>query len=206
MNNLAFPVNIKTVKMQDDTWEIYYPALTCLENKKIMQQLNEALYQDMRHLILEQFKEQDAKDFAQMIGHYELKTNERNLISLTQSNYAIRPQAANGLTLMKACTANIKTGEVFQLKDLFKKSSNYVEVLSNHIRKQMKKRGIPSLDNAVTIEKNQDFYVADKCLIIFFQELEITPHYVGIPVFPISVFELEDIINESCPLATMLPS
>lgn len=206
MNDFAFPVNVKTIAMKDNEWEIYYPALVCLTNQKVMQGLNERIYQNMRQLVLDQFSSQETRTFAQMIGQYEIKTNERNLISLTQSNYAIKAQAANGLTIMNSLTADTKTGEVFRLQDLFKINSNYVDVLSAHVRHQLKARNIPTFEESVTIKKNQPFYIADKCLVLYFQAIEITPHYVGIPVFPISVFDLEDIIKKGGPLDRLTPS
>ena len=196
MNDFAFPVNVKTIEMKDREWEIYYPALICLTNQSMMKQLNEAIYQKMRRLVLNQFAAQQTNTFAQMIGQYEIKTNERSLFSLTQSNYAIKPQAANGLSIMNSLTADTKTGETFRLQDLFKKGSNYIDVLSAHVRHQLKVRDIPTFEESVTIKKNQPFYIADKCLVLYFQALEITPHYVGIPMFPISVFDLEDITKD----------
>lgn len=44
MNDIAFPVNIKTIKMKDKEWEIHYPATICLTDQKIMRGLNEAIY------------------------------------------------------------------------------------------------------------------------------------------------------------------
>lgn len=206
MNDFAFPVNVKTIEMKDKEWKIYYPALICLTNQNIMRRLNETTYQNMRQLVLEQFATQETNTFAQMIGQFEVKTNERSLISVTQSNYAIMPQAANGLTIMNSLTADTKTGEVFQLQDLFQKSSNYTEVLSAHVRHQLKVRGIPTLEESVTIKKNQPFYITDKCLVLYFQALEITPHYVGIPVFPISIFDLKDIMKDGGPLDRLVSS
>src|SRR5699024_11210095 len=111
MSHFAFPVNIKTIEMRDKEWEIYYPALTCLKDKRVMKQLNEEIYQQMRQLVLDQFSAQETNRFAQMIGQYEIKSNERNIISLTQSNYAIMPQAANGLNLMNSLQQILKQGE-----------------------------------------------------------------------------------------------
>lgn len=155
---------------------------------------------------MNQFVAQETNTFAQMVSQYEMKTNERNLISLTQFNYAIKPQAANGLTMMDSLTADTKTGETFRLQDLFKKDSNYIEVLSTQVRRQVKERKIPTFEESVRIKKNQPFYIADKCLVLYFPALEVTPHYVGIPVFPISVFGLEDISKASGPLNRLMHS
>ena len=40
-------------------------------------------------------------------------------------------------------------------------------------------------------------------LVIYFQLYEITPYVEGLPMFPISVFELADIIRENSPLSRL---
>src|SRR5690625_7638876 len=42
-----------------------------------------------------------ADAFTEMIGTFEIKTNERNVLSLTLTNYAIAYHYAHGLTLKK---------------------------------------------------------------------------------------------------------
>ncbi|MFB4164355.1 hypothetical protein ACE1TI_11090 [Alteribacillus sp. JSM 102045] len=41
--------------------------------------------------------------------------------------------------------------------------------------------------------------MADKTLVIYFDEYDITPGYVGFPMFPIVTFELQDIVKEDRP-------
>src|SRR5699024_6534735 len=106
----------------------------------------------MRQLVLDQFYAQETNRFAQMIGQYEIKSNERNIISLTQSNDAIMPQAANGLNLMNSLTADTKTGSTYRIQDLFKEGRNYREVVSAHVRRQLKERGMTRFDEHVTIK------------------------------------------------------
>src|SRR5699024_11901197 len=102
------------------------------------------------------------------------------------------------------CSADLTSGKIYHLKDLFKQGSDYVNVLSNHVKQQIKARDIPILNDFDKISKNQDFYIADKCLVLYFQLYEITPYYIGFPMFPISVYSLEDIVRESGPLGRML--
>ena len=90
-----------------------------------------------------------------------------------------------------------------QLEDLFIPGSNYVEVISNHIQQQIEKRNIQLLDDFTTIQPQQDFYIADKTLVIYFQLYEITPYVEGLPMFPISVFDLMDIMGENSPLSRL---
>ena len=86
---------------------------------------------------------------------------------------------------------------------MFIPGSNYVEVISNHIQQQIQQRNIQLLDDFTTIQPQQDFYIADKTLVIYFQLYEITPYVEGLPMFPISVFDLMDSIDENSPLSRL---
>ena len=86
---------------------------------------------------------------------------------------------------------------------MFIPGSNYVEVISNHIQQQIQQRNIQLLDDFTTIQPQQDFYIADKTLVIYFQLYEITPYVEGLPMFPISVFDLMDIMGENSPLSRL---
>ena len=77
-------------------------------------------------------------------------------------------------------------------------------VLSEKIKKQIKERDIPVLGEFNKIRIDQDYYIADLSLVIFFQLYEITPYVYGIPYFPISIYEIEDIIDDNGPLGKML--
>jgi len=199
----ALPVSIQTMVIKQGGTTIYYPQIIGLQNINAQQSMNQDIYQLVQYLMRQQYKQQGVNSFEEMIGTFEIKTNERNILSLSLSNYAFAFQHANGLTIMKSLTFNTQTGERYQLKDLFKPGSDYVNVLSAIVQEQIRERDIPILNEFPGISPNQDFYIADKALVLYFQPIEITPHYIGIPMFPISVFEIQDIIDENGPLGIM---
>lgn len=199
----ALPVSIKTMVMKQNGTTIYYPQVIGLQNMHVQQSINQTIYQLVQYLMQQQYKQQGVSSFEEMIGTFEIKTNERNILSLSLSNYAYAFQHANGLTIMKSLTFDVQTGKNYQLKDLFKPGSDYVKTLSAIVQKQIKERDLPLLNGFSGISPNQDFYIADKVLVLYFQPIEITPHYIGLPMFPISVFEIQDIIDENGPLGIM---
>lgn len=182
---------------------IYYPQVIGLPNAHVQQKMNQTIFQLVQSLMHQQYKQQGVDSFEEMIGTFEIKTNERNILSLSLSNYAYAFQHANGLTMMKSLTFNVQTGKSYQLKDLFQPGSDYVKVLSDIVEKQIKERDIPVLNSFPGISPNQDFYIADKSLVLYFQPIEITPHYYGFPMFPISVYDIQEIIAENGPLGAM---
>lgn len=199
----TLPVSIQTMVVKQQGFTIYYPQVVGLQNMTVQQSINQTISQLMQFLMQQQYEQQGTNNFTEMIGTFEIKTNERNVLSLSLSNYAFAYQHAHGLTLMKSLTFDTVTGKSYNLKDLFKPKSNYVEVLSKIIKKQISERNILLLDTFSHISPNQDFYIADKSLVLYFQVYEITAYYIGFPMFPISVFEIQDIIDENGPLGRM---
>jgi len=206
MQRTVTPVSIRTMEIMRDGMHIKYPQIGHVERPHVRRSINEAIFNLVQAIIAEQQDKQGTHQFAEMIGLYEIKTNERNVLSLTLSNYAIAPGAANGLTIIRSLTFDLQTGKQYQLGDLFLPRSPYVQILSAIIQQQIVDRDIPMLNHFSHISPNQDFYIADKALILYFQAIEITPHYVGIPMFPISVYEIENIINPDSVLGRMMPA
>lgn len=202
MANLSLPVMIHSFVYKQGTMTIYYPQIYHLTNPMVEWKMNSQIINQVNNLINRQMETQEAKEFGEMIGTFEVKANERNILSLTLSNYAIVPFAANGLTLMDSLTFNIQTGEDYSLDQLFKQNSSYAKVLSEKVNEQIKQRQITLLehDRPVEVTSQTDFYVTDQSLVLYFQMYDISPHYVGIPLFPIPIYELEEVIKENGPL------
>ncbi|WP_240746277.1 RsiV family protein [Lysinibacillus sp. S2017] len=164
--------------------------------------MNYAIYEQVMELISIQFGNMPTT-VEQMLGFYEIKNNQRQVLSLSLSNYTYHYHAAHGLTYIKSLTFDLEQQRICKLNDLFIPGSNYEKVLSDIIKKQIVQRDIQLLDGFTEIQPNQDFYIADKVLVIYFQLYDITPYVEGFPMFPISVFDLREIIDENGPLGRM---
>ncbi|MFZ5986513.1 MAG: DUF3298 domain-containing protein [Bacillota bacterium] len=212
MNYIQNPVNIMTKKIPSPNHEVVikYPVVTGLSNPYIQHKINSEIIALVNKLIYEQtsgLKEQGYQNpNVTMQGWYEIKTNERGVLSLSLGNYTFAYPAAHGLTIIKSLTFDINTGKVYELEDLFKSESDYVKVLSDIIKTQIKQRDIPILGEFEGIRPDQDYYIADKALVVYFQLYEITPYAYGFPYFPISVYDIQNIVREGSPLDMMLIS
>ncbi|RBW69703.1 DUF3298 and DUF4163 domain-containing protein [Bacillus taeanensis] len=203
MDQSKFPVYIQTVSHITPNLQLYYPKIIGMQNQHVQEKMNHTIMNQVHQLINMQRKVQ-IQGKTEMTGFYEIKSNERGVLSLLQSNYAYTPPMAHGMTYAKSLTFSVLTGKNYHLSKLFKPNSSYVKVISDLIRAQIKERNIPLLGEFKGIKPNQDFYIADKALVIYFQLYEITPYYVGFPMFPISVYKLQDLIMEDSPLGKML--
>ncbi|ALS28010.1 hypothetical protein IJ21_26140 [Paenibacillus sp. 32O-W] len=181
--------------------ELWVPVVRGLHSRRSEADINDAIRGTVRQLVVDQGSLDDPR--AEMIGYFETKTNHSQVLSISLFNYAYTG-GAHGLTLQRSLTFDTTTGRSYALHELFKPGSPYVKVLSEIVAEQIKERKIDTLQPFQSIRPDQDFYVADRSLVIYFQLYELAPYVYGFPYFPISVYELEPIINDDGPLAAML--
>ena len=200
---ISFPVRTKTFKLTTGPQKIiYYPQVYRMSKQNLQALINNAIVNEVHKTIV--WNSGDTMTpLVEMIGTYELKNNQRNVLSLTLSNYSYYYNAAHGMTNIKSLTFDLEKGRLCELSDLFKQGSNYVETISKLIHAQIEQRNIPLINDFTVIRPNQYFYIADKTLVIYFQLYELTPYVFGFPMFPISVYDIQDIIEEEGPLGRM---
>ncbi|KSU57265.1 hypothetical protein AS034_21705 [[Bacillus] enclensis] len=181
---------------------VYYPKVIRMRSRNFQRTINRTIVAETQKLIHEQVGNMPST-VEEMQGSFEIKNNQREVLSLSLSNYTYHAHAAHGMTFIRSLTFDLEKEKICSLKDLFKPGSDYVKRLSDLVAAQIKERDIPLLGEFTGIRPDQDFYIADKALVIYFQLYEITPYVAGFPMFPISVFDLQDIIEESGPLGRM---
>lgn len=203
---ISFPAGVKTVKISSGPKKtVYYPHIFNVSNLSLEHYINRTIVSQTQQLINLQVGDMPTT-VEEMLGHYEVKNNQREVLSLSLSNYTYHKHAAHGMTYIKSLTFDLQKGKLCTLKDLFKPGSDYVTRLSAIIEAQIAERDIWTLEKFAVIKPDQDFYIADKSLVVYFQLYEITPYAFGFPMFPISVYEIQDIIDENGPLGRMAMS
>jgi len=131
---------------------------------------------------------------------YKLKYNQNGLLSVTFLNYQYTG-GAHGLTVQSSHTFNLKTGEEYKLKDMIKDDADYVTLISGIVEKQITKRAkegiLPEqpLTPFVAIKDEQDFYLSNNGVVVYFQLYEYFPYVAGIQEFAVDFSELKDILK-----------
>jgi len=197
------PVSLQVVSFSQNGTKITYPQVAGLASPNVQTEINSKIRSLVNDLIKYQYAEQGADQFADMIGTFEIKNNQRNILSITITNYAYAPLHAHGLTIIKSLTFDTLTGKQYALQDIFKKGTNYTSYLNTLIEQQAKIRDIQLFDPKVSIRENQDFYLADKTLIVYFQAYEIAAYYYGLPAFVLPAYTLAPILAEESPLSRL---
>ena len=200
INSLSAP--IRTAYLRLPRLSFAYPQVYSLTNLKAQRQINQAIYQLTQRLITDSGYYQIPG--VEVTGTYELKTNERSILSLALIIYWFSG-GAHGMTVVKSLTFNVDTGKSYSLAELFKPGSvDYQRVLSGMVSEQIKQRQIPLLAAFPGVKPDQDYYIADKSLVLYYQLYELAAYVYGILAFPISVYAIQNLIDENGPLGTMM--
>lgn len=200
---VSLPVSIEPRMISNGPKQVvHYPKAVRMRSRNFQRTINRTIVAETQKLIHEQVGNMPST-VEEMQGSFEIKNNQREVLSLSLSNYTYHAHAAHGMTFIRSLTFDLEKEKICSLKDLFKPGSDYVKRLSDLVAAQIKERDIPLLGEFTGIRPNQDFYIADKALVIYFQLYEITPYVAGFPMFPIPIFDLQDIIEESGPLGRM---
>jgi len=189
---VKLPLNIRTLDYKTSTIDFSYPVVYGMQNKTAEYNINYNIYHTMLGLIGE-LQRPDLKTYIS--GSYEIKTNLQNVFSLILIGLGDFG-GAHPMTYVRALNMDVLTGKNYQLSELFKPNSNYLKRLSDIIAEQIKERDIPLFEEFKGIRPNQDYYIADVNLIIFFQLYEITSYAQGFPYFSIPIYEIQDIVDE----------
>jgi hypothetical protein len=203
MNYIKQPVQIITQKILMPNLEIDFPIVMSGESVTAVQNMNMQIFDLVKKLIADQgYFEEPFR--TQMNGSFEIKSNLRGVLSLSIINYAYHYHAAHGMTIIKSLTFDTASGKNYELHEQFKPDSDYLRVLTQNVAKQAEQRDIFLLNGIKPVTPDQDYYIADKALVIYYQLYELTSYAYGFPYFPISVYDLESLIKEDSPLSLML--
>ena len=199
MNEWPVQIHVRTIKQP--RLDLTYPTVSGLPDYRIQQYVNAMIWNTVQQLL----KDQGYYDnpMTTVTATFEVKTNQRGILSLTLINYAFSG-GAHGMTVNKSLTFDVQTGKLYSLAELFTPGSDYVRLISDQVAEQIKARDIPLLGTFEGISPNQDYYIADKSLVVYFQLYELAAYVYGILHFPISVYSLQSIVDENGPLGKML--
>lgn len=142
-------------------------------------------------------KDNTIKYQYEAIYNYKIAYNKNNILSIPLTMYEFTG-GAHGLTNIKSFNYDLLKGKELKLEDLFKANSNYKEVINNHIKEEISKQPenyFQGQDGFSSIKDNQDFYISDEGIVIYFSLYDIAPYSSGIPMFTITWDEIIDYLE-----------
>lgn len=182
---LIMPTEVQVVLPQIDWW--YYDG-------EGAEEVNRALRAEALYLV------NALADFGHVFGEYTLHLEQDGLISVSMLYSAYREYQAHPTHLMGSVTADVKTGTVYTLADLFV-DDRYIGILSEAVARGVVEQDIPTLVDFETIDPDQWFYMTPDALVIYFQVYELAPYAWGFPQFDVPYEELLPIAKPDGPIA-----
>ncbi|UHA73605.1 DUF3298 and DUF4163 domain-containing protein [Paenibacillus sp. 481] len=196
------PIQIQPFVIRKPNLHVYVPQIVQLVDRQAQTRMNRTIYDTVIRLIRATAYESSPAT-TQVLGFYEVKLNERRLLSITLIIYDYPEGAAHGMTYLQGLTFDVKTGKLITLRDLFKPGVDYVTPLSQDVARQIKERQIPVIEPFHHIQPDQPFYLTAKALVLFFQLYDLAPYAYGFQYFPISIYDLNDIKAENGVIDTL---
>jgi hypothetical protein len=189
---------------------IKVPAVSNLEDKELEKSLNEKYLKENKQLYDEFMKEVESLK-KEGNGHlgvesgYVVKTDNEKILSI--GRYVVNTVGSSSTTF-RYDTVDKKNQVLVTLPSLFK-NQNYIEIISQNIKEQMKQQmkedqskvywildaGVDNpIDPFEKIKENQNFYINNENqLVISFDKYEVAPGYMGIVEFIIPTEIIGDI-------------
>lgn len=196
-------VKIKTDKIEYENnyvkCDIEIPVVEGINNKSAESKINK-LFSDGINSFQKQL-EKDAKEsyessskeaieFRKYAANSKFKVsyNKNNLLSITITYYSYTG-GAHGMAYNKSYNIDLNTGNEAFMEDFFSKDEDYRNIIINNIDKQMKNdpdKYFPDANtNVRKISQDQDFYIEDGNIVVYYQLYEIAPYCCGMPEFKI---------------------
>ena len=180
-------------------------------NEETTRKINKSI-QEYTDEIIAQY-EADVKAAGEGEGHmdveldYSVITDNDRLFSIRFDQLLVM---ASGTQMVKIYHIDKQTGEMIGLDGLFRDGADYITVLSENIKEQMKERmatdeslvyWVDNEDmsewNFESIKEDNTFYVNENGkLTIVFDEYEVAPGYMGSVEFEIPTEIIQDLVQE----------
>lgn len=127
-----------------------------------------------------------AAEFGDVTGGYEAHLEGGRLISVSMQLSGFRRGMAHPMHFRRSLTADIQTGIVYSLADLFS-DAGYIEAISLHVRRGIESKDIPTLRPFERIDPDQPFFLRPGELVVYFELYDLAPYVWGFPEFAVPV-------------------
>ncbi|WP_206916039.1 RsiV family protein [Alicyclobacillus suci] len=189
-NAMALPsaervqITAKTVTSKHD--KITYPQLSGLTDPTVESKLNALLQINPAHL-------QTIGSDDSYTANYQIVFQAGPLLEIDETAYDFPQGAAHGEPSQQMILMNLETGATYQMGDLFRAGSDYLDVLSQQIRQEDTKSILDSNFSGVT--EKDGFAITQTGVRIFFDPYEWAAFAAGFPTFDIPYDILQPVIN-----------
>lgn len=223
LNNNIYIIDGKMYKDAEFfIYNIRYPILVpfasyfggILYNPMIIDKINKTIYNNImsfKNELKKQAKEY-GKEYANVLSKskedyvkyqyeayvgYKVTYNKNNVMSIPIKKYEFTG-GAHGMTYLDSYNYNLNTGYKLKLSDLFIKNIDYKNIVNSFIKDSISKdpeKYFEGDEGFKGISDNQQFYIENDGVVVYFNLYDIAPYYVGIPKFKLSFKDFRQYFN-----------
>ncbi|MBB5356427.1 hypothetical protein HNR43_002411 [Anoxybacillus mongoliensis] len=192
-------VTTKQIKYTNELMEVDFniPIVSGSINQSFQRQVNRLLRKeslDLKREVEKQARENMAISKKEgfpyrlhaAVSNYEVTYNQRGILSIPVTLYSYTG-GAHGMTVKVPNNFDFHTGKSLQLSDLFKKGTNYKQVIIDEVIAQIKKENDLYFDNAIAVVQKmpngQPYYMTKDGIVVYYGLYEIAPYAAGIREF-----------------------
>ena len=163
---------------------IKYPVVQNLKDKAVQDRINKTIYSAVFRLRDENASnlKKHQKDYTYYVQS-GVTFNRRDILSIKFEECLSIPFYAHPFNAVYTVTVNTKDGSIYKLKDIFEPGVSWEADLNGILKKDIdglaKKTGIPLIEVFKSIDKEQEFYLSNGGLVIYWQEARYFPRYLG---------------------------
>ncbi|MFL0252455.1 DUF3298 domain-containing protein [Clostridium neuense] len=197
-------VTIIKQKLTPEKFDIEYPFIQNDNSDKVISKINNNIIDEVSKLFRSQVLLPEEVDFNEIFGTYEIMLNNDDILSILFSMYTYVNKAAHGVTAYSSLTVNTKTGQLYSFNDLFNPKMNYIPIINEISKQYIKDNNIPLINEYNGITKDQQFYLTEDKLVIYYQPYEYTPGYYGIFKIEIPYDKIKNLITPLSPISKLM--
>lgn len=180
-------VRIEEHQYKTGAFDIRYPHFSGMHDASVQEKMN----QEMQAMVKTFIEENNNEMTRTAVMQYKVRHLSPELVSLTVVRY-IYTGGAHGASFMEGYTYDLATGARYNFGDLFQFDSSARADMNAQISSQIKEREIPILAPFRGVSDNPSFFIADHGQpVLFFQQYEVGPYYVGILEFPVQAPQIQ---------------
>lgn len=208
-NGVVFTPKTLTVDTKEFQGKVSIPVISGMKDKAFEAQLNATLLKEEQTALSEGQKAgkeeiEGAKEHGWEPRPHALDTSYKvhdagELISFSVQSY-VYTGGAHGMTAVTYYNIdNQAKAKQLQLADLFQPGYDYLAILNQIIKQQMKEQTSPDGFNPYFdfegISEDQGFSFKDGNLVIHFSQYEIAPYAAGMPEFTIPAHRYQNLLK-----------
>lgn len=197
-------VELQQQKLMPNKFCMLYPFIPNENNKENFTKINNGIINEVSELFKRQVIKPEVLDFNEILETYEVKLNERKILSILFSMYTYINKAAHGYTAYSSITVNVETGQIYNFSDLFNGKVCYIITLNELSKQYIKDNNINLINEYKGITEDQQYYLTPTSLVLYYQVYEYTPYYYGLFKIEIPYEKLKNIQIPGGPISKFL--